>query len=728
MADEARLNEILDIVEQARREGDRDTEARAIAAYKKESAAATPQAAAPPRFDSVPTVFGGSGAPQSVPKAPRTIGQVGLGAAETGAQFATGALAMPLAGIAGGLTTIPEGLGLVKPGTSADVVQRTQSALTYQPTTEAGQDISAVVSKPFQMVAEGGDIIGQRVADATGSPMAGAMTNSLLVNAPTLVGARMAATPKTPRQAAADQFASQPQSAPARTPMEVAESLGLRISPHSAKHTPNSGGSPSRLAQVGDAIAGERSNILNARHNAQQANKIGALEIGLPDDVPLNANAFAQAKKPHIAVYQQVREATNRAMPPDQTYVTDVMSAGRGTESVLPLPKSVETAQQSVLRPMTGGELIDTISDLRQKGYKNINALDNSDANALGNAQLDIANALERQLDRRVKAEAPALSGDYQRARVGFAKIATVENSMEGTTLSVSKLGRIAKKNKGVDGALRALAETGEIFPNEFGIGTRRIQDVSNLQLGSSILGTRHAAAWLTGKTRGEAAMPQVGKEGPLSYYYRDKGPSGIPERGPINDPAGPWGGGARLLPNPKDMPINALAEALGEFDRARRPWGDSRVAPPSVPRLPAPGQALEGGTGYRPTGPMPLTERPFDALSHPGSANAMPEPQQLALADALRQSATQADGIPFENVLIEPVAKRTFPTVAGQRGRGVKQGEAVGPGVEKMKPAPGAKERGMALELALQGKKIPPHMRTALARAIQDLDKKRGN
>ena len=43
MADEKRLNEILDLIEQARSEGDSATEQKAIAAYKKESTAVTPQ-------------------------------------------------------------------------------------------------------------------------------------------------------------------------------------------------------------------------------------------------------------------------------------------------------------------------------------------------------------------------------------------------------------------------------------------------------------------------------------------------------------------------------------------------------------------------------------------------------------------------------------------------------------------------------------------------------------
>lgn len=42
MADEARLNELLDLVEQARSEGDKETEAKAISAYRAESGASAP--------------------------------------------------------------------------------------------------------------------------------------------------------------------------------------------------------------------------------------------------------------------------------------------------------------------------------------------------------------------------------------------------------------------------------------------------------------------------------------------------------------------------------------------------------------------------------------------------------------------------------------------------------------------------------------------------------------
>src|SRR5688500_17021398 len=81
----------------------------------------------------------------------------------------TGAVATPIAGLAGLGTAAARGLGLTDafPG---DVVERVQSALTYQPRTKAGSAATGAVSYPFEKLAQGADWVGQQVSDSTGSP------------------------------------------------------------------------------------------------------------------------------------------------------------------------------------------------------------------------------------------------------------------------------------------------------------------------------------------------------------------------------------------------------------------------------------------------------------------------------------------------------------------------------------------------------------------------------
>jgi hypothetical protein len=201
MADEARLNELLDLVEQARAEGDKDTEAKAVAAYKRESAPNAP----------FRDIYGGAGGYNPignsisglVQRSNTALGMTpenleGMGnsfaPAEVGMQMATGAASFPIAGLAG----VGQGVkNLFSPGMPAtDRVAQVQNAMTYQPRSGAGSGMSRVVNAPFELYGKGTNYLGEKVADTTGSPAAGAAVKTLGDLAPSLIGARSA--PKRP--------------------------------------------------------------------------------------------------------------------------------------------------------------------------------------------------------------------------------------------------------------------------------------------------------------------------------------------------------------------------------------------------------------------------------------------------------------------------------------------------------------------------------------------------
>lgn len=110
-----------------------------------------------------------------------------LASAETGTKFLTGAVAAPVAGLAGIATGATNALGLTNTP-AADVVENVQSGLTYQPRTEGGKEISGAIEYPFQKLGEGADAAGRKVTDVTGSPAAGAAVNTAIQAAPALLG------------------------------------------------------------------------------------------------------------------------------------------------------------------------------------------------------------------------------------------------------------------------------------------------------------------------------------------------------------------------------------------------------------------------------------------------------------------------------------------------------------------------------------------------------------
>lgn len=90
--------------------------------------------------------------------------------AETGANLASQAVALPVAGIAGLATEAGNALGLTEKK-GADVVHQVGEAMTYQPRGEMGKAATEVATYPFQKLAEAGQWAGGKTLEATGSPV-----------------------------------------------------------------------------------------------------------------------------------------------------------------------------------------------------------------------------------------------------------------------------------------------------------------------------------------------------------------------------------------------------------------------------------------------------------------------------------------------------------------------------------------------------------------------------
>lgn len=111
-----------------------------------------------------------------------------VGNAETLGTLVSGAVATPLAGIAGLGAAAGNALGLTN-ADPADVVRNVAGALTYQPRTAQGQQTLGQANYPLEKLAQVADVAGGKVSDVTGSPALGAATNAALqVGGPMLLG------------------------------------------------------------------------------------------------------------------------------------------------------------------------------------------------------------------------------------------------------------------------------------------------------------------------------------------------------------------------------------------------------------------------------------------------------------------------------------------------------------------------------------------------------------
>lgn len=118
-------------------------------------------------------------------KVASAYGNAVAGPVEAAAQIGTGAVAAPVAGIAGLGAAAAHAMGAnVDP---ADVVSGVQRNLTYpfpgitghsEPLTQGGKDTAGAVNAVAGLIPKGADIAGQKTAELTGSPAAGAAVNT----------------------------------------------------------------------------------------------------------------------------------------------------------------------------------------------------------------------------------------------------------------------------------------------------------------------------------------------------------------------------------------------------------------------------------------------------------------------------------------------------------------------------------------------------------------------
>lgn len=128
---------------------------------------------------------------------PTSLKNLAGAATEPLLHLATGAVAGPIAGLAGMAAPLTNALGVTHTA-PADVVRKVAEMATYQPHTTGGKNATEAITYPLQLLAEGADRAGGAVSDVTGSPMLGAGVNTAIQALPMLVGAKAPiAAPKT---------------------------------------------------------------------------------------------------------------------------------------------------------------------------------------------------------------------------------------------------------------------------------------------------------------------------------------------------------------------------------------------------------------------------------------------------------------------------------------------------------------------------------------------------
>jgi hypothetical protein len=384
---------------------------------------------------------------------------------ELGANLATGATGSIAGGLAGlgqaatnalGLTTTPAG----------DRVRAVQSALTYEPRSEAGKGAAALVSWPFEKLADAAEAAGGAQADK-GRPLLGAGLNTAIQALPMALGPAARAIPGESAAAVAARAKAQALNAPAEQGVAAAREAGLTITPTQAGAGP--------VSRAVESVAGApRLEKLASRKNAPIINDMIRRDVGLPDDVPLSPEALANVRAEAGKAYEAVKGVVGR-FGTDAQYKSDLYSITKSFETAAkdfahrsenPFKKTMDGLN---VDSMDAAAAVEEVKLLRADADK---AFANRDKQ-LGNAYKDAAKALDDQLNRHLQRHASAISDPafadaverYRAARVQIAKAYAAEDAItDKGNVDARVYAKALKKGAPLTGEAKQVGEFAQQF------------------------------------------------------------------------------------------------------------------------------------------------------------------------------------------------------------------------------------------------------------------------
>ncbi len=400
-------------------------------------------------------------------QAPSSIGvkDVLASTPEALAQIGTGTLGSIFGGLAG-IADIPLNAAGISQTAPADVVRGVQQAMTYQPRTLGGQMASKALNYLPQKYGQMADYAGRNIAALT-TPGIGAAVDTAINALPLVAGARYAA----PDEAAPTSIVS--------PPVASARSIGLKLTPTQA----NAGFLGRAIESLTGSAKLER---VMSKSNAVTVDNGVRQDLNLPKNAPLTPATLQAAKSPHNAVYNAVSKVGN--VPVDDTFRSDIAGINNRTGAGsfgFDVPPSISNLQEwyGSLDNFDAGDAVQKIRQLRKDGRTNLKIYD-PEKNALGQAQVQVASALENQLDRHIQSGAfqgpngqvaPDLVDQWRNARVQLAKINSAEDALDSGHISAADLERQLNKGVPLSGNMRAIAEAHGNFD-------RSLQDISKIR------------------------------------------------------------------------------------------------------------------------------------------------------------------------------------------------------------------------------------------------------
>jgi hypothetical protein len=410
------------------------------------------------------------------------------------AQFGSGAVAQPLAGIAGLVASL---FGGTEAGT--DVIRHVSDKLTYEPRTESGQAMSHAANAPLAWLDEKAGNVGGRVSDVAG-PAAGAATKAALELAPAFAakgvkpGANFIANSLEKARAPAAKLA-----APAMDVIDTAKANNLVLPPTAVNPSPIN----SFLESWAGKIKTEQSATLK---NSPRVNEAARRHGGIPEGDAITPEALEARRAGQRTNYDAVRGVGEVPVDAEFAAVRDNLSSRTRNAG-----QSFDVADDMapVVRGMTprngtsfdANAAVDQIYLMRGKAKEAFRA----GKTDLGNAYKDGATALEDQISRHLEATGadPALVDNFRQARENIAKTFDVEDHLTpGGNVDIAGLAN-SKRRGALTGEMADLADVATEYPKAM----RTPEKVGSVTMGSPLM---HYAGAGMSALKGKIPLPEI--------------------------------------------------------------------------------------------------------------------------------------------------------------------------------------------------------------------------
>lgn len=438
------------------------------------------------------------------------------GGAELLGSAVTGALARPVAGIAGlGSSLINKaaqagGHAPLLPD-AADVIRNTEGALTYQPASASGKAGAETLGKGVSYVGDKVDkglgSVGQALGGDTGENLARTLVPAVADAAASVtpLGAELSAGRSAARTAAGVvEGGAKPVVGTGSDAVETGRAAGFKFTPGGVESRDPAAAVAGKVPQSFATEPTDR-RAVNLHNQANTTSFLGENVVGKPGATALAPADFDKARVPHYGTYKETGAVLGDGLKGSSDLVANLEGQLADTSptqlkgAVLQQTNRILNAAKS--GNLSGPQMVKDISWLRANGGRSV------------------AGALESEMETQLAATPAGAQqlGKFRDARTALAQIKNLQDATKGGQVDASKLAAIDQKNPGLlTGPLKLVAQTAAASPQDFRLP-------SGVQPGSSPLSKPTWAGAVAGVGKKAAKIVAPGRFDVTSDAFQNR-------------------------------------------------------------------------------------------------------------------------------------------------------------------------------------------------------------